>query len=393
MVSINKTVLMPVLFLFVFIAVANADTITISNSSLSTLNTTGISPKITYQLLNTTFSTTITSNFSITNATWYLNGTQIATQANINATSYTSSVSYIFSNSGNYNLTLIAYDNSSNKVSDMLNLTVYPYTLPTVGNVNPTNVNLNSSTIFAINVQAGSFPLSTITWDFDGNYITNTAQVGNNFQIYNFTTPYANQVTVQVCDVNDFCSQSTTTVNVQSLTPTSYWTVNNAQLYKDIPYPDVAEVMTLQFIPYNDTNPLYMVGVNWGDGTVNQYIYNSTISAVQSETYQHVYTALGNYSISVETCDTQMVCYNTFIANVSETQNIQSLTSNLLIRQNPNIPTNQILADLLLAFQAQFGDVLGEVIFWATIILVIVVAVFIFFVYIVNYMARLGRGR
>ena len=35
--------LIAVLFLFVFIALANADTITISNSSLSTLNTTGIS--------------------------------------------------------------------------------------------------------------------------------------------------------------------------------------------------------------------------------------------------------------------------------------------------------------------------------------------------------------
>jgi hypothetical protein len=386
---INKTIL--ILIPFLFIALANADTIAISNSSLSTLNTTGISPKIAYQLLNTTFSTTISSNDSITNATWYLNNAQIATQANINSTTYNSSVSYIFNTFGNYNLTLIAYDNSSNEVSDTLNLTVYPYTLPAIGNVNPSNVNLNTSTIFSVNIQAGSFPLSNITWDFDGNYITNIAQAGNNFQAYNFTTPYANQITVQACDINDFCSQSTTTVNVQTLTPSSYWTVNNAQLYKDIPYPDVAEVMTLQFIPYNDTNPLYIVSVNWGDGTVNQYIYNTTISSGQYETYQHIYTALGNYSINVETCDTQMICYNTFIANVSETQNIESLTSNLLIRQNPNIPSNAILADLLSAFQAQFGGVFGEIVFWLIIIIAIVIIAFISFVFIVNKVARAGR--
>lgn len=237
------------LLAFLFIGIASADSVSISNVSLSTLNaTSSISPTSAFQLISTTYSLNVSSNNSLSNATVYWNGTQIYTENFTNVTNATINASYLENNTGTYPLTFIVYDNSTNELNDTANITINQYVLPTVSPVLPTNATENVSVIFNVNVVQGSFGLKNITWEFQGSYLTDVPFSGANYQTWTFNQSGYFTTIVQICDVNDFCSQSSTSQYISNNTPNSYWGVSQATLNLQVNYPN-PESMSLNFIP------------------------------------------------------------------------------------------------------------------------------------------------
>lgn len=391
-----KILFLIAIFLIAIAGTAGAESISVGNHSLSSLSSSGILPSMTYATLNTTFSANLTDNANITTVLWYVNSSVISDQENINLTSYQSNVTnYSFADAGTYNLTFEAFDALGNNLTDTISpFSVSPYILPLITNLIPASVNPNQASLVQVIIATGSFPLSNITWDVNNDFFSNTAQVGDNYQTYTFNNSGQNEVIVQACDTNDFCGELVGYIMVQSNTPTSYWAINNVSMAIDVPFPNVPETMSVQFIPFNDTNPLDVVAINWGDGSdIQQFLYtNSPIQPSQNVTYTHYYENIGNYSISMETCDSIDVCNVTFISNVSVAENIEELTSNLLLRSNPNQPTNVIVAAIQGWWQGQFGNILGTILFYLSIVAAVVVIGVIGFVWIVNWMARSGSG-
>ena len=331
-----------------------------------------VSPNTTYQLYPTNFSVTINDtapNSSLTNITWELNGTTMAIQnvSNLSVSNGTFYDNFTWNYTGTYNLTILAFDNQSNSNSSNFSIVYNTYVLPQITQISPQNSTINTSAIWMVTLTPGSFPLSNVTWDFpNNNYLENLAVSGANYQIFQFNQSGTFSITVQVCDVNSFCSQSVTQIYISSTIPTSYWTVGNAQVITNLTYLN-NEVITLDFIPYNDTNPIYSVQVYWGDNYSDTYKYTGDIT---SESYTHMYGALGNYSISATVCDTIGNCYNTFISNITYSQNILGtaestlLSSNAIYEQGANGNVFQNFEDNL---SSQFGNTTGQILFYVII--------------------------
>ncbi|MEM3264550.1 MAG: hypothetical protein QXH07_01175 [Thermoplasmata archaeon] len=382
----RKTLLPFLLFAFL-LSVASANSISISNTTLSTLNaTSNISPASAYQLMPETYSLNVSSNVSLANATIYWNGIQIYTENFTNTTNATISATYTENSTGTYQISFIVYDNSTNQLNDTANITINQYVLPTVSQVLPTNATENASIIFNVIVSQGSYPLKNITWEFQNNYLTDIPFVGANYQAWTFNQSGYFSTIVQICDVNNFCSQSTTSQYVSNNTPNSYWSVSQAVMDVQVNYPN-PETMSLTFIPNNDTNPIAQVSINWGDGTPTQvYTYSSPIT---SATYQHLYTALGNYSVYATTCDTIGNCHTDFISNVSVSQNLLGNIAQGAINTNSNTNTLSIFNGIETWFQNTFGNTLGTIVFYlgaiVFTILIIIVLILTFFMILNAY--------
>ena len=376
----TQKALLGFLLLFALLGIASADSVSISNTSLSTLNsTTSISPTSAYQLLSATYSLNVSSNTSLTNATIYWNGTAIYTENFTNTTNATISTSYTENSTGTYPISFIVYDNSTNELNDTANITINQYVLPSVSTVLPTNATENVSIIFNAVVVQGSFPLKNITWDFQNNYLINIPFVGANYQSWTFNQSGYFTTIVEICDTNAFCSQSSTTQYISNNTPNSYWSVSNAVMNLNINYPN-PESMALTFIPNNDTNPIDQVSINWGDSTpIQVYSYSSPIT---SATYQHLYTALGNYSVYTTTCDTIGNCHTDFIANVSVSQNILGNIAQSAVNTNNGTSTLSVFAGIETWFQNTFGSTLGTLVYFIS---AIVFAVFIIIVLVLTF--------
>lgn len=368
------------LLAFVLIGIASADSVSISNTSLSTLNaTSSIIPTSAYQLISATYSLNVSSNDSLTNATVYWNGTQIYTENFTNTTNATISTSYIENNTGTYPISFIVYDNSTNELNDTANITINQYILPSVSTVLPTNATENVSIIFNTIITQGSFPLKNITWEFQNNYLTDIPFAGANYQTWTFNQSGYFTTIVQICDTNNFCSQSSTSQYISNSTPNSYWEVSNAVMNLNVNYPN-PESMALTFIPNNDTNPIDQVSINWGDSTpIQVYSYSSPIT---SATYQHLYTALGNYSVYTTTCDTIGNCHTDFIANVSVSQNILGNLAQSAVNTNNGTSTLSVFAGIKMWFQNTFGNTLGTLVYYVGII---VFAIFIIIVLVLTF--------
>ena len=377
----KKNIIFSTFAVLLLVSIVSADSVNISNTSLSTLNTTSnITPTSVFQLISNTYSLNVSSNESLSNATVFWNGTQIYTENfTANTTNATINASYTENSTGTYPISFIVYDNSTNELNDTANITVNTYVLPTVSQVLPTNSTENVSVIFNVNVNQGSFPLKNITWEFQGNYLTNVPFAGANYQTWTFNQSGYSNTIVQICDTNNFCSQSSTSQYISNNTPNSYWYVSSATMNIAVNYPN-PESMSLQFIPNNDTNPISQVSINWGDGTpIQVYSYSS---AMTSATYQHLYTVLGNYSIYTTTCDTIGNCHTDFIANVSVSQNILGNLGQLALNTNSGTNTSSIFGSILTWAQTNFGNTLGTLFFYGAVIVggIVTILMFLFII-------------
>lgn len=372
------------------LGIASADSTVISNTSLSTLNaTSSISPSSAYQLLSTVYSISVSSNDSLTNATAYWNGTAIYSENFTNTTNATISASYIENTTGTYPMTFIVYDNSTNELNDTANITINQYILPSVSQVLPSNTTENVSVIFNTVITQGSFPLKNITWEFQGNYLTDIAFSGANYQAWTFNQSGYFTTIVEICDTNSFCSQSSTLQYISNNSPNSYWSVSNAVMNLNVNYPN-PESMALTFVPSNDTNPINQVSINWGDGSpIQVYSYSQPIT---SATYQHLYTAIGNYSVFTTTCDTIGNCHTDFIANVSVSQNILGNIAQTALNTNNGTSTLSVFAGIETWFQNTLGSTLGTLVFYLGAIIftlfIIIVLVLTFFMVLNAYIHK-----
>jgi len=342
------------LMLLAIFGIASASSISILNTSLSQLNATAITPNSTYQYLNTTYSVNVTDNATLTNIFWYFNNT-LLNSSNItsqNITNGTFNYTFNYNFTGTYPLTFIAEDSLNNSVNSTQNITFNQYILPSVSTITPTNSTVNVSQIWQVTATAGSFPISNITWDFQNNFFYDMGFNGVNYQAYAFNQSGFFNTVVQVCDVNDFCSQSQTNLYIASTKPTSYWEVNNANLILNLTPPN-QEMMTLTFIPNNDTNSIGQVQVNWGDGSPIQDVLFP--SGTTQYTFIHQYGYVGSYNITVTTCDTIGNCYTQFIATVNYKQNVVGNIGQLLVNTNPNTNEGSVFTQALNSFTSILG--------------------------------------
>ena len=377
--------------LFIFasvlgIGIASAGSVTILNSSLSSLNATQITPNSTYQYLNTTFSVNVSDNVSLTNYSWYFNNT-LVNSSTTNITNGTINYTFNYNFSGTLPLTFIANDTLNNSVNSTQNITFNTYILPKISTITPANSTVNVSTIWQTTGTAGSFPIANVTWDMQNNYFINLGFNGDNYVSYAFNqSGYFNTV-VQICDINGFCSESTTNLYISSNQPSSYWEVSNASLIINLNPPN-QEIMTLTWIPINDTYSISQVNINWGDGSpISQTIFSS--AGTTQYTFEHQYSTAGHYNVSVTTCDTQGNCFSQSIATVNYIQTVVGGVGQLLFNNNTNINEGDVFTNLFSnvfgsAISTAIGDILFTVLIVIVSILVLLVAGMILWKYINN---------
>lgn len=373
------------LVLLAIFGIASASSVSILNTSLSQLNATAITPNSTYQYLNTTYSVNVTDNATLTNIFWYFNNT-LLNSSNItsqNITNGTFNYTFNYNFSGTYPLTFIANDSLNNSVNSTQNITFNQYILPSVSTITPTNSTVNVSQIWQVTATAGSFPIKNITWDFQNNFFYDLGFNGVNYQTYAFNQSGFFNTVVQVCDTNDFCSQSQTNIYIASTTPVSYWEVNNASLILNLTPPN-EEIMTLTFIPNNDTNSIAQVQVNWGDGSPIQDVVFP--SGTTQYTFIHQYGSIGSYNITTTTCDTIGNCFTQFIATVNYKQNVVGNIGQLLINNNPNTNEGDIFTQALNSFGSVLGitvtTVVGSFLLGVIIVLLVLIIAFIVGLYL-----------
>ena len=382
----KKTFLFAPLLLLLLVGISNAQSLIVSQAT----------PVSAFQFLNNTYSVTINDTFpnaTLSNITWYFNGSIVGFQNFSNVSNTIATVQFPYNYTGNYTLRAVVYDSLNNTNSSNTTIDIIPYLLPSISTITPTNTTVNVTTIFGVAITQGSFSVANLTWGFPNNYLTDVAIQGNNYQQYTFTAPGYYSVTAQVCDINDFCSQSTTTIYVASNLPSSYWQVSNAVLYLNDNFPN-PEKMTLTFIPYNDTNPLSQVSINWGDGSqITVYNYNPPLLTGATQTYNHYYQTLGSYNISVTTCDTIGNCYTTPIATVNVTQNIVGNIGQVLIN-NGGVTTPGLLQSIYTYFTNNFGGaIIGTIIFAIVMLIVaIILGALIFFTLLFLIQELIHRG-
>lgn len=357
----NYNIISVILLFTIMVGLSQAGSINITNTSLSTLNSTMISPNTSIQYMNTTYSINITDNNTLTNILWYLNNTQISNQTLVNTTNTTLNTSIIYNFTGIIPLTAIVSDSLNNSVNITEDINFTQYILPALNTINPIKTIANISTIYNIKITKGSFSLKNITWDFNNNYYTNLVLNGINYQAYEFKISGSSIVNVEVCDINGYCSQSNTAINIVNNTPNSYWKIIHAQMALRLIYPN-PQIMTLHFIPNNDTNPISEVILNWGDGTPHS-VYTYT-TAITSASYTHRYILVGNYSVSATVCDTIGNCNQQFIANITYTQNLMGSVGHTIINTNGKSNVGSSLNGVETYFITKFGSLAGKIAYY-----------------------------
>jgi len=361
-----------------FIGIASAGNVTIANTSLSSLNATQITPNSTYQYLNTTFSVNVSDNVSLTNYAWYLNNTLI-NSSTTNITNGTINYTFNYNFTGTLPLTFIANDSLNNSVNSTQNITFNKYILPTISSIIPSNSTVNVSTIWQTVGTAGSFPIANVTWDMQDNYFTNLGFNGDNYLSYAFNQSGNFATIVQICDINGFCSESTTNLYISSNQPSSFWEVSNASMIINLNPPN-QEIMTLTWIPINDTNSISQVNINWGDGSPIQQVIFSSAGTTQY-TFEHQYSQVGYYNVSVTTCDTLGNCYSQSIATVNYVQNVVGGVGQLLLNSNPNTNEGDVFTTLINNLGNIFGvtidTAIGTILFTVLIIIISILIILI----------------
>lgn len=361
-----------------FIGIASAGNVTIANTSLSSLNATQITPNSTYQYLNTTFSVNVSDNVSLTNYAWYLNNTLI-NSSTTNITNGTINYTFNYNFTGTLPLTFIANDSLNNSVNSTQNITFNKYILPTISSITPSNSTVNVSTIWQAVGTEGSFPIANVTWDMQDNYFTNLGFNGDNYLSYAFNQSGNFATIVQICDINGFCSESTTNLYIASNEPSSYWEVSNASMIINLNPPN-QEMMTLTWIPVNDTYSISQVNINWGDGSPIQQVIFSSAGTTQY-TFEHQYSQVGHYNVSVTTCDTEGNCYSQSIATVNYVQNVVGGVGQLLLNSNPNTNEGDIFTTLINNLGNIFGvtidTAIGSILFSVLIVIVSILVILV----------------
>lgn len=325
--------------------------------------TTGTNPVYTgmHQQINISVSN-LTSPFTYNILVYNASGTLVTNALYSN--SIASNSFYFTENSawgtGNFVVNAIV-SNSVASSSNTFDYVVDTYVNPSIKSLAP-NVSLsNVSTTFLATVKQGSYPVNTITWQFGSTYFTNSAFNGTNYQTYKYTTAGTYSIIVQVCDTNHYCSSLTQAVYVGGKLHLSYWTVQNVTVYgtylgttKDgtflygLQAPNV-EWVTLVFKPYNDTNRIATVTMNWGDGSPQ--LATAYTTSVSQDRYSHVWGSLqnpnqGNYTISATICDVIGDCNTSVVAQVRYQSSFAGNLSTLLFNTNPNAHPTTYLGGL-----------------------------------------------
>ncbi len=377
----NYNIILSILLFTIMISLSQAGSIHITNTSLSTLNSTMISPNTSIQYMNTTYSVNITDNNTLTNIVWYLNNTQINNQSLINKINATLNTSIIYNFTGIIPLTAVVSDSLNNSINITNDINFTQYILPALNTINPIKTTANISTIYNVKITKGSFSLKNITWDFNNNYYTNLVLNGINYQAYKFKISGSSIVNVEVCDINGYCSQSNTAINIVNNTPNSYWKIIHAQMSLRLIYPN-PQIMSLHFIPNNDTNQISEVILNWGDGTPHS-VYTYT-TAITSATYTHKYILVGNYSVSATVCDTIGNCNQQFIANITYTQNLIGSVGNTIINTNGKSNVGSSLNGIETYLKTQFGSIIGKIAYYLFLLVafIVVVGIIIFVIFL-----------
>ena len=145
------------------------NTIIISNSSLSTLNATYITPATAEQNVSTIFSINISDNATLSSIVWYANNTQISSsQFPANTTNATANITYTYGYIGNLPIEAYITDSNNNTLNDTINVYFSPNT-PLIGTLqgyvasqgygfNITNASNNPQIIYPTrNIYSGNF--------------------------------------------------------------------------------------------------------------------------------------------------------------------------------------------------------------------------------------------
>ena len=172
---------------------ATADNITISNSSLSTLNATLISPDTAQQNNQTEFSIKITDNVSLSNIKWYVNGTQESSSSfPANTTNTTATLNYTYGYIGNIPIMASITDSNNNTVNSTTNIYFTPNT-PLIGTLQ----GYIASTSYGFQISNTSQDTQTIYPTrniYSGNFTDGSAFIDNLYCWSNSQTQLTNQL-------------------------------------------------------------------------------------------------------------------------------------------------------------------------------------------------------
>lgn len=274
-----------------------------------------IMPNQTYPYIPIKFHLKINDSIPLQSLTWVFNGVAQAPQTITTNGTYNFTTTYNAVGSIALNAIITDSGMTDNTFYSNQIILYKPYINPTIVlPIYPSSTLQNNDTTLSIDVVNGSFKANTITWEINGNYVTNIAFNGINYQSYDFPLAGLYNIMMQVCDVNGFCSSNSGTVTAIALIPNSFWHVEYANL-QNLTYP-ADENMRITFEPYNDTNPISNVTVNWGDRSpLYRVQYQKPITG---DLYIHPYANSGYYNISETVCDTLDNCFSQDIGRISD---------------------------------------------------------------------------
>ena len=345
------------------------------------VTTSEIEPNQTYPFVPTKFHISINDSFTLNSIAWVFNGVTEYTQNII--TNGTYNFTYTYNVVGLVPLNVIITD-ASNSLAVNQTILYKPYINPIINlPVLPSTAYQDNDTTLSVQVVNGSFKANTIEWEINGNYLTNLAFNGINYQSYNFPLAGIYSIQIQVCDIYNFCTSASGSVTALSLIPNSFWHINQANI-QNITW-NASENMRLYFEPYNDTNRISNVTINWGDGSpLYRVQYQKTITG---DLYIHPYAYPGYYNISVTICDTLNNCYSEPIGRISDLTNAQKGPLSILTAFffGGAIPTGNVTLSFLTTppsalknlFPANWQAIVES---WAIIIIVVIVIGWLVFI-------------
>jgi len=277
-------------------SVSTSTTITVQNytppkiSNFTIYPTANLNPQTLNGQINivngiaTQFSVNLTEgSYPIQQLTWNFGD---GTQAIINSTSTpalnSTGINYIthtFAQAGTYSIIVSAEDSEGQTISQQYPVVVSNYTNPSLSNFNPTAVILNQSNTYSITVGEGSFPVSSVVFNFNGVNVSvaSVPKVGGIASAsYTFNSSGYFPVTVYATDIYGNQTSQQYTVYSQQLPIITYFNYipeTNNSLYSQINTTFIVNIT-------EGSNPLNSLTFYFGNGTASQVFHLNNASSV-----------------------------------------------------------------------------------------------------------------
>ena len=286
------------------------NTVAVSNASLSTLNSTTITPATAEQNISTIFSINITDNATLSSITWYANNTQIGTSTfPANTTNATANITYTYGYIGNLPIMASITDNNSNTLNDTANIYFSPNT-PLVGTlqgymasqgygfdiINATN---NPQEIYpARNIYSGNFTNGTAFIDnlycASNGYSQLISQLQNlGYSQYPYLFQYQYSGNVYDClNVNSTNALLNTSANIDNSNPSMNPTIPNLfSLYPDYVIANATGLQINYAYMTNGTASVRTVGVTPSYWFIPNQTETFSITPAPSYVYTEIFTS------------------------------------------------------------------------------------------------------